>query len=286
MSINIDHIIKSSKEFYPEINKELSDQITKKYDGGTKTFDQLNAWKDVELPETLLERYEETDSTWITKKELINLIDLKLAKGTFRPMMPKLIKSNEDEVIEDTTKSGFQVMLDFFKTHKKESMDEFWADATDQDKNEYIDAIEKSMEILCELKGVGPASATLLLSLLVKISPYLTPPYFSDESYAFYVVTPYKDDDYKVKYTTKEYVNELLPVYFEIVAQHPKETMDSLEKGAWAMKNYLVKKDGKLANIDPIFEEDEMDKLSFDEQPVFEGRTAPPPKRKKQKKSK
>lgn len=117
MSIKIDHILKSSKELYPRIIEELSSQFTKKYDKNTKTFAQLNTWKEDELTNTLLKRYQETETTWITKDELINLLDWKLAKGKFRPMLPKLIKSNDNIDVEEITKQGYQYLLDYFKLH-------------------------------------------------------------------------------------------------------------------------------------------------------------------------
>lgn len=285
MSVNIDHIIKASKDFYDEIHEELSSTIKRKYDNKSKTFAQLNKYKDEELPELLKTRYEETDSIWITKQELINLVDLKLAKGTFRPMLPKFIKSNEDDYIEECTKPGFQYMLDFINEHKNPSK-EFWSEVKDEIKYEYVDAIEKCFDEFCKLKGVGPSTASLIASLLIKISPIFSPPYFSEEGFSFYVLDAYEggSEMKKIKYDTKEYVEQYLPVYFELMAQHPGITFDTLEKGGWALKIYQKKRTEKLENLEPDFDDDQIHALVLDKQPNLDGRPKKP-KKKRQKKA-
>ena len=40
----------------------------------------------------------------------------------------------------------------------------------------------------------------------------------------------------KIKYNMKEYIEELLPVYLEIISQYPDVTMNTLERGGWALK--------------------------------------------------
>ncbi|RCK64995.1 hypothetical protein Cantr_00747 [Candida viswanathii] len=284
MAVNIDHIIKAADGFYDEIHEEWSSTIKRKYDNKSKTFAQLNKWKDEELPETLKQRYEEHGKVWITKQELINLIDLKLAKGTFRPMIPKLIKQNEEEDVESSTTAGFQALLDFIEEHK-DPPEDFWAEAKDEVKYEYADAIEKSFESFCELRGVGPSAASLLASLLVKISPTFSPPYFSDEGFSYYVLDAYEDgEEKKIKFDTKEYVGQFLPVFFELVTQHPGLTFDKLEKGAWALKVYQKKRTEKLENLEPDFDDDQIHSLVLDFQPNLDGRP-PKPKKKRQKKA-
>ncbi|CAX41613.1 conserved hypothetical protein [Candida dubliniensis CD36] len=287
MSIKIDHIIKSSKELYPQIIEELSSQFKKKYDKNTKTFEQLNTWKEDELTNTLLKRYQQTGTTWITKDELVNLLDWKLAKGKFRPMLPKLIKSNDSLVVEETTKQGYQFLLDYFKLHsnskkQSQSLDKFWGEAKDEDKIEYSETIKKSFEKFSLLKGVGPAMASLLGSLVIKINPYLTPPFFSEESFLFYYLESFGSGE-KVKYNMKEYIEELLPVYFEIITQHPEVTMDTLERGGWALKAYQIQNDDKLANIETEYTDEDTDRLKLEHKPDLK-LIASAPRRKKQKK--
>jgi len=59
--------------------------------------------------------------------------------------------------------------------------------------------VRKAMDILCELKGVGPATASLILSLLYPI----TIPFFSDEATVGVLAPP--GGKKGIKYTAKTY---------------------------------------------------------------------------------
>ena len=67
---------------------------------------------------------------YLTKEQLKQVVEWKLARGKFRPTLMKWILSNDSHMIENTTRKGFE--LDFPESLKK----------------------------CCELKGVGPATAT------------------------------------------------------------------------------------------------------------------------------
>jgi hypothetical protein len=172
-------------------------------------------------------------------------MDWKLAKGKFRPMLPKLIRSNAPDLVKSATTDGFNIWLKFFKSNNTSS----WADIKTSD---YIDAVKSSFKLVCVLKGVGPATASLILSLLVDINAVLTPPFFSDESFLYYVVEPTRPDS-KIKYNVKEYTEELLPVYFEILSKVDLN-MTTLERGGWALKMYEMYRITKLVNVKPKFD--------------------------------
>lgn len=223
----MDSIKDAAKDLYPLILAQLPAN-NKKY--GSRTFQELDEWRCLELPTTLEQRFEEHESTWLTKDELALLMDWKLAKGKFRPTLPKLIQSNAPETVKSVTKDGLQLMLDYFLKSQKITQ------------KEYTETVKKSIKKLSELRGVGPATASLMLSLLVNIHSR-SPPFFSDESFLYYV-----DPLDKIKYNVKEYTDMLLPVYFELADD--SVTFDTLERGAWALKTYALKKDYELANID------------------------------------
>jgi hypothetical protein len=61
--------------------------------------------------------------------------------------------------------------------------------------------ILEASKTLCELKGIGPATSSLLLSIH---SPEHVP-FFQDESYAWLVSDDWKDKGGKLKYSVKEY---------------------------------------------------------------------------------
>ena len=99
--------------------------------------------------------------------------------GTFRPSLRKLVQSNSEEFIQETIAAAFSSE----------------------------DSTAGKLNTLVKLKGIGPATASLLLSTL---DPKGTP-FFSDELFRW---ACYEDKsgfrwDRKIKYSAKEYA-ELL----------------------------------------------------------------------------
>lgn len=153
-------------------------------------------------------RYEELpgvpDRTSMTKKDLTCAMDWKLCAsltkffhcpraseilkllienitsmhGTNRPSLPGLIAQNSEEAVESTTKSAFAL-------YKSEAAN-------------YTASLKK----LEELKGVGPATASLLLSILDGDNA----PFFSDELFRWVCWDEARGGwKRKIKYDKKEY---------------------------------------------------------------------------------
>lgn len=245
---NINYLLEASKSLYDDITQELSDQSSKKYNHGEWTLAQLDDYRCQGLPKTLSKRYAENKQAWLTKEELVLIMDWKLAKGKFRPTLPKLINSNTKEAVEDITKHGFQIWLDF--TNGKHINKEYWTNTSNH--KSYIDTVKKVFKKLCELRGVGPATASLILNLL-RVNEALTAPFFSDESFLYYVIP----NGEKIKYNLKEYTDELLPIYFKFLKLDSTINMNTLERGGWALKMYDLYRITKLANIKLTFEVEE-----------------------------
>lgn len=121
------------------------------------------------------------DNASLTKPEVARLVEWKLSHGTFRPTLKKLVDQNSDDDIASTTRDGF---------------DSF---AQDPHAN-----IKSSLTKLTELKGIGPATASLLLSVYDPAQA----PFFSDELFRWVFWEDKKGDgwDRKFKYTPKEYL--------------------------------------------------------------------------------
>ena len=94
--------------------------------------------------------------------------------GTFRPSLKGLVQQNIEEFVKETTIAGFSA--------------DSWSD---------------SLSILTKLRGIGPATAALLLST----SDPEKLPFFSDEFFrwAFWENKPGSGWDRKIKYSVKEY---------------------------------------------------------------------------------
>lgn len=118
-------------------------------------------------------------------------------RGTFRPTLRGLIASNLDQTVKETTEEAFRI----YGRGK--------GSPSQANKDYVLTAVKK----LCVLKGVGPATASLILSVAFPQSV----PFFSDELYTWAVSmkgTTQKEFDVQVsgkqkislKYTEKEYV--------------------------------------------------------------------------------
>ena len=99
--------------------------------------------------------------------------------GTYRPNLAKLVGSNSVKDVRETTSDAFEVY--------------------EADKEAY----DKSITILSKLKGIGPATSSLLLSCYDPVRI----PFFSDELYRYlhWEEAKSKGWDRKINYTMKEY---------------------------------------------------------------------------------
>lgn len=224
MSANVT-AIKQATTLYDDITKELSDQSLKTYNG--MTLVELDNWRHHELPATLKSRKE----PHLTKDELVQIMDWKLAKGKFRPTLPKLIKSNEPETVESVTKAGFKTFVEGIASIEA---------------SEYTTTVKAALKKLCELRGVGPATASLMLSLLHEFSD-VAPPFFSDEAFMYFVSEPSRPGT-KIKYNVKEYVDEFIPKLIEVSAKSGLPMVE-VEKRGWALMMLQLHKTTTLADV-------------------------------------
>ncbi|XP_063171319.1 uncharacterized protein LOC134505510 [Candoia aspera] len=92
----------------------------------------LDQWYQEELPGVLAEREEK----YLTKEELLRLMEWKLTRGKFRPRLQQLVATNSSEMVEKHTRKAFHRLPD----------------------------VEAAVKELNELKGVGPATASAILA--------------------------------------------------------------------------------------------------------------------------
>ncbi|KAI3322713.1 hypothetical protein HD806DRAFT_535894 [Xylariaceae sp. AK1471] len=141
----------------------------------------------------------------MTHSDVKTLVDWKLRHGKFRPTLMKLVSSNDEEVVEKTI---------------QQAMTQYWSD-----KN-----ITKAMDAIAKLKGIGPATASLLLSVHDPERVI----FFSDEAFWWLCCGGQKSS---IKYNAKEY--QQLNVAANKVAKR-------LHVGATAveMVAYVIMKEG------------------------------------------
>ncbi len=131
-----------------------------------------------------------------------------------------MIGQNEEDNVIAITKEAFALFL--------ESKD------TKPTKEEYKKLVKKALTILVKLRGVGPATASLMLSLLNKITK-LAPPFYSDEA-AEYVFALVNDgaDEIKLKYSMSEYI-KWLDLMCDLNEGYVYDFTE-VENGIWAIK--------------------------------------------------
>lgn len=130
--------------------------------------------------------------------------------GTFRPSLKGLVQQNSEEFVDETTTAGFSA-----------------------------NSLSDSLNILTKLKGIGPATAALLLST----SDPEALPFFSDELFcwAFWENKSGSRWDRKIKYSLKEY-KELVAKTDEMRKRISRSAID-IEKVAYV----LGKEDTRLS---------------------------------------
>ncbi|KAF2402741.1 hypothetical protein EJ06DRAFT_580000 [Trichodelitschia bisporula] len=111
--------------------------------------------------------------------DLLQLVTWKLKHGTFRPRLLALVESNAADVVEETTRRAFGVYA------------------------ESKDAGGEALKILCGLRGVGPATASLVLSVGDPVGGV----FFSDEVFRWVCWRDSGEGEWerKIKYTAAEY---------------------------------------------------------------------------------
>lgn len=152
-----------------------------------------------------------TSGKAISKEQLARLVRWKITHGVYRPFLPGMIQKNDDATVEEhTTKAGMELKLSW-----------------EQDDDAMIDTVMKALDIVCKLKGVGPATGTLVLSCFDAKHV----PFFEDELFAWL----WPDHTAKLKYNKKEY-KMLLSRALKMMREHDISAVE-LEQTAFVLMN-------------------------------------------------
>uniref|UniRef100_A0A8C5WK64 Uncharacterized protein n=1 Tax=Leptobrachium leishanense TaxID=445787 RepID=A0A8C5WK64_9ANUR len=128
---------------------------------------QLDRWYQEALPSSISAR----PHRFLSRDELIKLMEWKLLRGKFRPRLQQLVSSNPPETVESCTGQAFRLLPN----------------------------VSAALDELCQLKGIGPATAS---AVLAAGAPELTA-FMADEAVeSIPGLTP-------VQYTSKHYLRFL-----------------------------------------------------------------------------
>ncbi|XP_054849603.1 uncharacterized protein LOC129339027 isoform X2 [Eublepharis macularius] len=92
----------------------------------------LDKWYQEELPAAIAER----KTRYLTREDLVKLMDWKLSRGKFRPRLQQLVATNSTESVESCTEKAFRLLPD----------------------------VAAAITELSKLKAVGPATASAILA--------------------------------------------------------------------------------------------------------------------------
>ncbi|XP_062999050.1 uncharacterized protein LOC134409965 [Elgaria multicarinata webbii] len=110
--------------------------------GRRKNLIALDKWYQEELPTAVVGR----KVKYLTKPELVKLMEWKLSRGKFRPRLQQLVATNSDETVEKCTKEAFQLLPD----------------------------VAAAVSELSKLKAVGPATASAILAAgAPEVAPFM-----------------------------------------------------------------------------------------------------------------
>ncbi|CAG8933937.1 unnamed protein product [Penicillium salamii] len=142
----------------------------------TDKFLELDRWRYESLPKTVLERkadgYPGIEGASILKDELVSIMDWKMKHGVFRPALMGMIKGIPDKSVKQATSSAFNLL-------------------PNADPNAPLEPFPKSSldALTAPLRGVGPATASLILSIGTGFGDSENQvPFYSDDVYLWLVL--------------------------------------------------------------------------------------------------
>ncbi|KAM4631787.1 uncharacterized protein O3C94_018376 [Discoglossus pictus] len=119
----------------PKLWQKVSDiywDVVAAKGGKQKRLEVLDRWYQEELSSCITAR----PHKYLTLEELVKLMEWKLKRGKFRPRLQQLVSSNPEATVESCTSKAFKLLPD----------------------------ISAAINELCQLKGIGPATASAILA--------------------------------------------------------------------------------------------------------------------------
>ncbi|OAX80050.1 hypothetical protein ACJ72_05622 [Emergomyces africanus] len=153
---------------------------------GISENDKERGKEDVERRSKKIKLSKDVQGPFLEKDEIVNLMDWKLKHGSHRPALLGMIRSNTDSLVQSTTRSAFSQLQNALST----TGDEGFPAAP-------LETLSGS------LRGVGPATASLFLSIapcqdtsddIYNNSNTNAAPFFSDELFNWLCLDKYAHD--------------------------------------------------------------------------------------------
>ncbi|KAJ5714214.1 uncharacterized protein N7483_011395 [Penicillium malachiteum] len=249
---------KGSKKRPAEESKTTDPDVQTRIDADLDKFLELDRWRYEDMSKGIASRQVKKGSV-LSKDEAVSIMEWKITHGHSRPMLMGLIRSNAEPLVSSCVSAALSAL-------PKADSEEF---------------PQASLDALQPLRGVGPATASLILSIMTGCSDTSRQvPFYSDDAFLWLCLQAYpKIEDnasekdvksgftnlkpspvvLKVRYTLNEYrelwdasntlhrrLNEGLEAGQEPVSQN------DIEKVAYVLHNIDVsgfQVDGSVAGI-------------------------------------
>ncbi|KAK6537819.1 hypothetical protein TWF694_010722 [Orbilia ellipsospora] len=185
---------------YPDVLKLVSvkKQPKKPKDGESKTLEEIDKWRD-----SVSERSGQqggskgkakSDEKTLDSSTIMEIVNWKLKRGQFRPTILPLVASNSTKELESIVNKALSMPPPEQVTGQE---------AAEEDGDALVQ-VSAMIKHLTKLKGIGPATATAVLSTMFSD----TIPMFSDEAFRWVMMDGSKSSggwNRKIAYNAKEY---------------------------------------------------------------------------------
>ncbi|KAJ6260892.1 hypothetical protein Dda_3553 [Drechslerella dactyloides] len=224
---------------YPATLKLVSEskQPKKPKAGDLKTLEEIDKWRDTVAERARSQRggKAESEAPILDASMVKEIVLWKLKRGKFRPTILPLVSSNPVGSLQATVEEALSMSPPDQVTLQGGQAEE---EDDDDDEDDALAQVSAMMKVLTKLKGIGPATATAILS---SVFPD-TIPMFSDEAFRWIMMedpNPSGGWNRKIAYDAKEYA-----VFFKRVRRLCRRLSsenedlvdaDSVEKVGWVL---------------------------------------------------
>ncbi|KAJ6036129.1 hypothetical protein N7540_000408 [Penicillium herquei] len=149
--------------------KATDPDVQTRIDADLDKFLELDRWRYEDMPKEIVSRQAKNESV-LSKEEAVSIMEWKLTHGHSRPMLMGLIRSNAESLVSSCISAALSAL-------------------PNQDSKEFPQA---SLDALQPLRGVGPATASLILSIMTGCSDTREQiPFYSDDAFLWLCLRAY-----------------------------------------------------------------------------------------------
>ncbi|KAK6537023.1 hypothetical protein TWF281_001226 [Arthrobotrys megalospora] len=217
---------------YPATLKAVSDkkQPAKKLKSDdSQTLEEIDGWRDGLADDVKPGKSAkgEFGGRTLDASQVKDIVLWKLKRGKFRPTILPLVNSNPGEELEAIVNEALSMPLPSQVT----------SGGTKDDDDEALAQVSSMMKVLIKLKGIGPATATAILS---SVFPAIVP-MFSDEAFRWIMMDKSNAStgwNRKISYDAKEYsefFRRVRQVCRELASEDEAVDAGSVEKVGWVL---------------------------------------------------